>query len=124
MAVRLDPWPVRARCPRCGEVRSHDTLSKELDGTKRLRCKECGLEWTWRPKARAVELAESERRAARPEREVRTCPWCGREFVPVRDAAWCSRRCREHGMRHQRTAIVGLIARTERLERRMREVSP
>jgi len=63
----------------------------------------------------------SECRAARPEREVRTCPWCGREFVPVRDAAWCSRRCREHGMRHQRTAIVGLIARTERLERRMRE---
>lgn len=123
--ISLGRWPVRACCPGCGVLCSHQVLTRELDGTKRLRCKECGHEWTWQPKPKAVELSSAERMAAKParEREVRTCPWCGREFVPVRRSqVWCSAHCRDHGRRHQMSAIAGLIAQTERLEREMREV--
>ena len=122
--ISLGRWPVRAYCPGCGELCSHQALTRELDGRSRLRCKGCGHEWTWQPKPKAVELSSAERMAAKParEREVRTCPWCGREFVPVRNAVWCSADCRTRGQRHQASAIAGLIAQTERLEREMREV--
>ena len=124
--IKLDAWPVRTYCPSCGKLCSHKVLSRGVDGTKRLCCKECGHEWVWVPKERRIEMAESERRAKRPTREVLTCPWCGREFVPhakARNVVWCSSYCRKHGQRNQRSAIVGLIAQTKRLERRMREVT-
>lgn len=123
--IRLGRWPVRAHCPGCGELCSHGVLRVDADGTRHLRCKGCGHEWTWQPKPKAVELSSAERMAAKPvkEREVRTCPWCGREFVPVRRSqVWCSAHCRDHGRRHHTSAIAGLIAQTEQLERQMREV--
>lgn len=122
--VRLGPWPLRARCPGCGEVTSHAALRVDADGTRHLRCKACGHEWS-RERSRDLRVAatsEAERMRERPRREARTCPWCGREFVPVRNAVWCSADCRTRGRRHQVSAIAGLIAQTERLEREMREV--
>jgi len=124
MAIRLGPWPVRARCPGCGELCSHKVLSRDEDG-KRLRCQSCGHEWALAPKRdpRVAATSEAERRKARKKREVRTCPWCGREFVPVRNAIWCSKDCRDRGRRHHASAIAGLIAQTELLDAKMREVT-
>lgn len=125
MAIHLDTWPIRARCPGCGEICSHKVLFVSSDGSvKRLRCKSCGHEWTFeRKRDDHVQRSEAERRAKRLKREVRTCPWCGREFVPKRNAIWCSSDCRVRGQRHYASAIAGLIAQTEQLERKMREVS-
>lgn len=125
--IRLERWPVRAHCPGCGELCSHGVLRVDADGTRHLRCKECGHEWSReRPRnLRVAATSSAERMAAKPreEREVRTCPWCGREFVPVRRSqVWCSAHCRDHGRRHHTSAIAGLIAQTEQLERQMREV--
>lgn len=123
---RIDPWPLHARCPGCGEVCSHGVLRVDADGTRHLRCKECGHEWS-RERSRNLRVAstsEAERRKPKAKREVRTCPWCGREFVPVRDTqVWCSADCRDRGRRHHTSAIAGLIAQTEQLERKMREVT-
>ena len=122
--ISLEPWPLHARCPGCGEVASHKALRVDANGTRHLRCKACGHEWEReRGKARVAATSEAERRRPRAEREVRTCPWCGREFVPRRDAVWCSDACRDRGRRHHRSAIAGLMAQTARLERRMREVT-
>lgn len=121
--IRFEPFPIRARCGGCGEVTSHKVLAIEDGGNaKRVRCQSCGHEWRWERKRRATETSEAERRAPKSRRETRECPWCGREFVPRGDAVWCSARCRERGMRHQRSGIAGLIAQNELLERRMREV--
>ena len=126
MAIELGAWPIHARCPGCGEVCSHKVLSVGANGrTKRVRCQSCGHGWTWerRQTLRVAATSEAERRKPQPKREVRTCPWCGRVFVPVRNAVWCSKDCRDRGRRHHTSAIAGLIAQTERLEREMREVT-
>lgn len=126
MAIRLEAWPIHATCPSCGEVCSHKVLSVGADGrTKRVRCQSCGLEWTWERKAnlRVAATSEAERRKPKPKRETRVCPWCGREFVPVRNAVWCSKDCRDRGRRHHVSALAGLIAQTELLERKMREAT-
>lgn len=123
--IRLEPFPVRTYCPACGELCSHKVLGVD-EGGKRLRCKECGHEWRWTRKSdlRVAATSEAERRKPKPKREVRTCPWCGREFVPVRGTqVWCSADCRDRGRRHHVSAIAGLIAQTELLERKMREVT-
>ena len=125
MGIRLDPFPIRTRCPACGELCSHRVLG--YDGAaKRLRCQRCGHEWSWASRAnpRVAATSEAERRRPKPKREVRTCPWCGREFVPVRNAIWCSKHCRDHGRRHHTSAIAELMAQTELLDAAMRKVSP
>ena len=119
--VRMDPWPLHARCPGCGEVTSHAALRVDADGTRHLRCKACGHEWE-RGRAQARTRTDAERKERRIERETRTCPWCGRRFVPVRNAIWCSADCRTRGRRHQLSAVAALIAQTEQLEREMLEV--
>jgi hypothetical protein len=124
MGIHMDPFPVRAYCPSCGELCSHAVLGRD-EGGRRLRCKGCGHEWRWtrRYEPRVAATSEAERRKPKPKREVRTCPWCGREFVPRRNAIWCSRRCRDHGRRHHMSAIAGLIAQTELLDAKLREVT-
>ena len=125
--IELGAWPINARCPGCGEVTHHRVLSVGADGrTKRVRCQSCGREWTWERRAnlRVAATSEAERRKPKPKREVRTCPWCGREFVPVRGTqVWCSADCRDRGRRHHTSAIAGLIAQTKQLERKMREAT-
>lgn len=124
--IELGAWPIHARCPGCGEVTHHRVLSVGADGrSKRVRCQSCGHEWALAPRRdpRVAATSEAERRKARKKREVRTCPWCGREFVPVRNAIWCSKYCRDRGRRHHASAIAGLIAQTELLDAKMREMT-
>ena len=51
--ISLEPWPLHARCPGCGEVASHKALRVDADGTRHLRCKACGHEWE-RERGRAL----------------------------------------------------------------------
>lgn len=125
--IRLDPWPLHARCPGCGEVTSHGVLRVDADGTRHLRCKACGHEWSrGRARARTAATSEAERRAegpSAPAREPVACLVCGAEFVPRQRAqVTCSRQCYE-AMRRGR-GLVALIARTRALDARMQEVRP
>ena len=118
--IKLDPFPVRAKCPTCGVVTSNERL-----GGGRLRCKQCGTEWTYARAERPVQLSEAERRKPKPEGRVPVeCAWCGRQFVPRR--RWqvcCSEWCRDHASRDARAGLVLLMAETERLDAAMREVT-
>lgn len=130
MGIRLDPFPIRTRCPACGELCSHRVLG--YDGAaKRLRCQRCGHEWSWAGRAnpRVAATSEAERRARRApkpkqSREPMTCPVCGEGFVPLRDGqVTCSSRC-AHVARGRRGAANLLLIAEEarRIDRRMREV--
>jgi len=125
--IRLGPWPVRARCPGCGELCSHAVFSRDL-ATRRLRCKACGIEWSMPTgKVRTAKTSEAERRAKheRPQREPRTCPVCGNEFVPAHDSqVTCSQGCYDRARYHRGAAnLLLLAARARKLDRAMREVT-
>lgn len=117
--MRLDPFPVRARCPQCGEVTSNEKL-----GGGRLRCKRCGMEWTYVRAERPVELSEAERRKPKVTRDSVPCAMCGRCFVPSRRCQrFCSARCRDHASRDARAGLVLLMSQAEALDAKMREVA-
>jgi hypothetical protein len=125
--IRLGAWPVRARCPGCGELCSHAVLSRDLS-TRRLRCKSCGIEWSMPTgMVRTAKTSEAERRAKheRPQREPRTCPVCGNEFVPAHDSqVTCSQGCYNRARYHRGAAnLLLLAARARKLDRAMREVT-
>lgn len=126
--IRLGPWPVRARCPGCGELCSHAVLSRDL-ATRRLRCKSCGFEWSMPTgKVRTAKTSEAERRAARKAAHVRepmVCPVCGAEFVPIRDGqVTCSKGCYDRASYHRGAAnLLLLAARARRLDSALREVT-
>lgn len=126
--IRLELWPVRARCPGCGELCSHAVLARDPD-SRRLRCKACGIEWSMPTgKVRTAKTSEAERRAARkaaPVREPMVCPVCGAEFVPTRDGqVTCSKRCYDRARYHRGAAnLLLLAARARKLDRALREVT-
>lgn len=125
--IMLGPWPVRARCPACGEVTSNERLGV-MDVGRRLRCKSCGTEWTWVAGSRRTQLSEAERMAARQDGERRepvTCVVCGREFVPRKGGqACCSRQCYERARYGGgRSGLLLLAAQARKLDAAMREVT-
>ena len=127
--VRLGPWPVRAYCPGCGGLCSHATLAVGTDGTRWLRCKSCGHEWTrgrGAPRTAATSEAERRVRRERPRREPRTCPVCGMGFVPASDTqVTCSMGCYERARYgHGAAGLLLLASRAQALDRRLREVEP
>lgn len=126
--IRIDPWPVYTRCPACGELRHHKTLVVGHDRSRTVRCRGCGHEWTRQAGvARTAKMSEAERRAKheRPQREPRTCPVCGKEFVPARDSqVTCSNGCYERVRYHKGAAnLLLLAAQARELDRRLREVT-
>ena len=120
--MRLGTWPVRALCPACGVVTSHE-VTRRAHGTrpKALRCKSCGHEWEWVAKPAKVQLSECERRKPKAQREVRACLWCGREFHPLRPSqVCCCERCRERASRDPRAGLLVLAAQARELDARLR----
>lgn len=93
-----------------------------------MRCRACGHEWTRQAGvARTAKVSEAERRVRheRPQREPRTCPVCGNEFVPAHDSqVTCSQGCYDRARYHRSAAnLLLLAARSRRLDRAMREVT-
>ena len=127
--IRIDPWPVYTRCPACGELRHHQTLVVGHDRSRTVRCRGCGHEWTRQAgRPQTAKTSEAERTAVRherPQREPRTCPVCGKEFVPARDSqVTCSNGCYERVRYHMGAANLLLLAsRAQALDRRLREVT-
>jgi len=126
--IRIDPWPVYTRCPACGELRHHQTLAVGRDRSRTVRCRACGHEWTRQAGvARTARTSETERRVQRerPRREPRTCPVCGEEFVPVRDAqVTCSNGCYDRARNRRGAANLLLLAsKAQELGRRLQEVT-
>lgn len=126
--IRIDPWPVYTRCPACGELRHHQTLVVGHDRSRTVRCRACGHEWTRQAGvAQTAKTSEAERRAKheRPQREPRTCPVCGKEFIPAHDSqVTCSQGCYNRARYHRGAAnLLLLAARARELDRAMREVT-
>jgi len=38
------------RCPKCGKIENQISKGKNRSGTKRCKCKDCGIEYTLNPK--------------------------------------------------------------------------
>lgn len=126
--IHIDPCPVYTRCPACGELRHHQTLVVGHDRSRTVRCRACGHEWTRQAGvAQTAKTSEAERRAKheRPQREPRTCPVCGKEFIPAYDSqVTCSQGCYDRARYHRGAAnLLLLAARARRLERALREVT-